>query len=140
MALDLAVVWRGSPGWFFASGPRQASGGGSTGVYSMTEQIGNVRVVLTLKDSPRSVTVGTTPMELGDHNVVLVDGVDDANGGKVIKSLRVDPAFVNPREIETVLGRSREVVEYLRCDLKLDNAAQQRVIDIFCGRLKGSSP
>jgi hypothetical protein len=135
MVLDLAVVWRGSPGWFYAPGPRQGSGGGSTNAYTMTEQIGNVRVELTVTDSPRSVMIGTTPVELGGHNVVLVDGVDDPAGFRVIKSLTIDPVFANRREIEAVLGRSPEVVAFLRCDLKLDKPAQQNMIDIFCGRL-----
>ena len=141
MTLDLAIVWRGSPGWFFAtSGDRQrsGSGGGTPTTYSMSEQYGNVRIEFTLKDLPRAVTIGDKSIDLGDHNVVLVDGVDDSGGARVIKTLKIDPAFANRREIEGVLGRSPEVVAFVRCDVKLDSAAQQKTIDIFCGRLKGS--
>ena len=139
MALDLAVVWRGSPGWFTVSSHGGSSGGSASGYHS-TQRYGNTEFGFTLKDSPRTVTIADKSIELGDHNVVLVDGVDDPGGLKVIKSLKVDPEFANRREIEAVLGRSQEVVTFLRCDLKLDNAAQQKMIDIFCGRLKGASP
>jgi hypothetical protein len=133
--LDLAVVWRGSPAWFFAAGERSSSGGGTSNSYSASQRFGNVEVYFTLKDSPRIVTIGETAINLGDNNVVLVDGVDAPGGSKVIKSLKIDPSFLHPREIQAVLGRSPEIVAFLRCDLKLDNVAQQKTIDIFCARL-----
>jgi hypothetical protein len=140
MLLDLAVVWRGSPGWFMVNshgGSSGGSGGGSGAGYRTAQRYGNVEVGFTLKDSPLIVTIGNNSIDLGDHNVVLVDGVDDPSGPKILKSLRIDPEFSNRRELEAVLGRSAEVVSFLRCDVKLDNPAQQRTIDIFCGRLKG---
>jgi hypothetical protein len=64
-------------------------------------------------------------VELGENNVVLVDGVDDPGAAKVAGLLRIGPEVPsrgrNP-DIEAALASSAAVMSFLRCDTQLPEA------------------
>jgi hypothetical protein len=127
--IDLVVVWRGSPGWFRSSTQRGSSGG-SAGKFQASVTYGDVRLDVALTTSPRVVTIQETPVPLDQKNVVLVDNVDSPSGPDVVKTLWVDPALADQHRIGPVLGRSPEIVAFLRCDVRL-----QEGIDVVLQKL-----
>ena len=136
--LDLLVLWRGSPGWFMKSGSQGSSGGGSsTGRRGVTVKYGGLHLHALFDGPERLAEIDGRKIPLDDHNVLLVDDVDSADGLKVVKTLRVDPTLADRNRPEIVIRRSPELIAYLRCDLKLPDARQQAMIDIICAQVIG---
>ena len=136
--LDLFVLWRGSPGWFMKSGSQGSSGGGSsTGRRGVTVKYGGLHLHALFDGPERLAEIDGRKIPLDDHNVVLVDDVDSADGLKVVKTLRVDPSLSDRTRPEIVIRRSPELVAYLRCDLKLPDARKQAMMDIICAQVIG---
>ncbi len=135
--IDLIVVWRGTPGWFRAS-PQGSSGGGGgrPATFHTTITYGTVRLSMSLTSNPRVATIQETRVPLQDHNVVLVDHVDSATGPEVVKTLTIDPSFTDPQRIGPVLGRSPEIVEFLRCGVRLESNLDT-VLQKLCAEVIG---
>jgi len=85
--LDLLVLWRGTPGWFFRGG--SSSGGGGIhggfaqwqGTHSMT--YGDVTLTMEFTSQSKNfdpastvVTILDRKIQLRDTNVILIDGAD----------------------------------------------------------------
>jgi hypothetical protein len=141
--LDLIVLWRGAPGWFMRGGPRRDSGGGGTDSFHSTARYGDVEVQVTLQTAKRIAEVQGQRVELGDANVILVDGVDTAGAAKVVRTLRIDPAVPLSQEgrprVEEVLRRSPEVLSFLQCETAMPDGKGQAMIDVICARVVGKS-
>jgi hypothetical protein len=139
--MDLLVLWRGSLGWALGELSSGASGGGGSGSRrGMTVRYGGRSLYAALDAAGvggRTAQIEDETIVLGDHNVVLVDGVDSASGPRVAKTLRVDATLTEPQRIDLVIARSPELVAYLRCDLKLPDPKQQAMMDVICARFAG---
>jgi hypothetical protein len=164
--LELLILWRGSPGWF-RKGSGDASGnggqggsmGGGPGPTIRSEWISQGGVNLTARFDPaaRKAWIQDKEVLLGDANVVLVDGVDTAEGPLVVQTLRIDPEYettvdllpggpvgrgprTRPRAVpvQTFIRRSPELVEFLQCDTRLPDASayEQQVFDMWCSWVK----
>ena len=120
--LELLVVWRGQPGWFTRVGPRTSSGGGSGSSFHSTSQFGDVELQLALDSSAHTAKIQGQSIDLGESNVVLVDGVGSADRVRVVAKLRVDPDVVllydGRPDIDAVLMRSADVVSFLQCEVQ----------------------
>lgn len=162
--LDLLVLWRGSPGWFWRAdgrgGQGSSSGGGGmlgrSGSEVRTEWLSHGGVNLNLRFEPasRRLWILDQPVTLDDANVVLVDGVDEPTGPRVVATVRIAPAYdaatdqppgmlsarppgapplqgVPP---QTFIRRSPELVAFLRCDVKAPDrsAMEQQALDMWC--------
>jgi hypothetical protein len=137
--IDLIVLWRGMPGWFSRGSSNGVSSGGSTGSFHSTIRYGGLDLQLELDSQARVAQVQGTRVDLGDSNVILVDGVDMPGGPVVVATLRVEPDLPQadngyPR-IEEVLRRSPQIVSYLGCDERLPDGLAQKMIDIICARI-----
>lgn len=140
--LDLLVLWRGSPGWFIQDG---RGGGGSAGGSSsrdgatvLTTRIHYGGVDLELRFDPlsRTAQVGGHQIALGDANVILLDAVDSLL--RVVGTRRVEPTIPESgRRIELVLRRSSELLEYLRCDVRLPDPKAQEQMEFLCAQVLG---
>ena len=121
----LVVLWRGQPGWTFrGSGP---SGGmsfeGSSGItpsgepfHSIAVVHGDIRLELEYGPRERTARVNGIPVLLPEgHDVILLDHVDEEP--EVVQTLSVGGEESEP--IETFLGRSQEIREFMRCDMPL---------------------
>ena len=140
--LDLIVLWRGAPGWFIGTS-QNSSGGGGADSFNSTARYGNVEVVVTLQTAKRIAEVQGQKVELGEMNVILVDGVDTASAAKVVGTLRIDPAVpLSPEgrpRVEEILRRSPEILSFLRCGTAMPDGKGQAMIDLICARVIGKS-
>jgi len=131
--LELMVVWRGTPGWFLKRGDNGSSGGGSGHSFSSTLRYGGTEVSFEFKGGePRRLVLSGVTLDLGDHNVVLVDHVDAATGPRVVKSLRLDPAIDTRNFIAPAIPSSADLVGFLQCDVKLESVGAQRTTGAVC--------
>ena len=85
----------------------------------------------------KSCEIQGKTVQLGDHNVVLVNVADSPEGVKIEKTLRVDPVLPSSRQIEVAIRRSPELIEFMGCDRKLPNPRQQATMDVMCARYSG---
>jgi hypothetical protein len=111
------VVWRGKPGWNRGS-PRSSSGGGSDSRFSSSATFGSVRVDFEFDRSRRIANVQGKRIEMGDANVVLVDGVDLPGATRIHKILRVEYAGDlqrGPAGPVRALAASPEILEFIGC-------------------------
>ena len=147
--LELLVLWRGSPGWFWRADGRGGGGSSSGGGGVLSPSRGEVRtewlsqggVNLNLRFEPvsRRLWILDQPVTLNDANVVLVDSVDAPAGPRVVATVRIDPTYdaatdqppgmlaARPRGApplqgvppQTFIRRSPELVAFLQCDVKM---------------------
>ena len=132
-SLSLLVLWRGGLGWFLKDGPRGSGGGMRQGSAAARVQYGGLNLTAELRLTPRTVVIqgANGPLDPGDANVILVDKVDGAL--KVVATLKIDPSMATNKQLEPVLKRSPQIVDFLQCDQKLsDPMVQSTVVDPIC--------
>jgi len=152
-ALQLLVLWRGSPGWFARGSGSGASGGGNCLVYHSTIRRGDLQLQVEFDSQTRLATISQAPLdpqtglatiqkeqiELRDQNVVLVDGIGDAKGPRIVGTLRVDPMLPpgrGPLNIGETLRQSQEIVSFLQCDTRIPDPLQ-KMAELVCTSVLG---
>ncbi len=136
--LALLVLWRGKPGWFLRrSESRTASVGGDDAEFTTTAKYGGIQLDLTIQWATNIARVQGKAVEISHGNVIFVDNIDDLHGANVVGTSSISPELPIPMRIEAALRRSREIIAFLRCDLRLDNPRTQAVFDKLCGELVG---
>jgi hypothetical protein len=146
-ALDLLVLWRGTPGWFMAGGGSGSSGGGASppsaghgqrGTEVQHISFGGLSLELRFDPGTSTAQIQDEVISLQDANVILVDEVDSAKGLRIAGTVRVDPQLPgSPGEIEAIVRRSPELFSFLRCDTRLPDPQAQQMIDLRCARMRG---
>jgi hypothetical protein len=119
--LLLLVLWRGPHRWY--RGNKRSHGGGSGTTFNSTESFKGGEVSFSFDTATRKATVqGRDVTMLPDKNVILVDGIDGADGGRVVSTLAIDASDldINIRHgfpgLVPLLSRSPEMVDFLQCD------------------------
>ena len=146
--LELLVLWRGSPGWFMKGGGGSSGGGGSAGstmgggpspmIRSSWISQGGVNLSVRLDPGARKAWIQENEIDLGDTNVILVDGVDSPAGPHVVRTLRIDPEYQTepkkPMPAQMFIRRSPELVEFLQCGVPVSGLQpyEQKVFDTWC--------
>ena len=93
-------------------------------------------------DDARVVTMMNQDLSLDSVNVVLVDFVDSANGPTIVGTQWIEPAAAADKPpavdaIASVVRRSPELFEYLRCDLTLpDDSMMRRIMPMLCSQMR----
>jgi hypothetical protein len=161
-ALELLVLWRGSPGWFMKGGGGSSSDGGSTGpmlggapghtIRSSWISQGGVNLSVRFDPAAQKAWIQDNEIDLRDANVILVDGVDSPTGPHVVRALRIDAVYETTVETlpggppglgrtrpmavpaQTFIRRSPELVEFLQCDATVPGLSEieQKVFDMWC--------
>jgi len=148
-ALVFLVLWRGSPGWFARGSASGASGGGDCRVYHTTIRRGDLQLQIEFDSQTRLATISQAllvpervatirkkAIELRDQNVILVDGVDEAQEPQIVGTLRVDPTLPpgrSPLNLGEMLRQSKEILSFLQCgDPRLADPLAQKAADIVC--------
>lgn len=152
--LEMLVLWRGSPGWFARGSGNGASGGGNCRLYHSTIRRGDLQLQVEFDSQTRLATISRAPLdpqtglatiqknqiELRDQNVVLVDGVDDAKGPRILGTLRVDPTLPPgrlPLNIGETLRQSQEILSFLQCDRREPDPLAQTMAARVCASVLG---
>ena len=146
--LELLVLWRGSPGWFLEGGQDGRSGsstwggtsaggpGGSQETVDHQVFLGGLTLNLQFNRRPRTARVQDIGVSLQNANVILVDQVDSREALTVVGTRWIDPQVSGaPVRIEQVLGRSSELVAFLRCNASLPDPLMQRMVQMICREL-----
>jgi len=148
--LDVAVFWRGTPGWFTAGDP---GGGTSTGLPDgrpgpMTEfiNVGSLRLEVQFDPGTGGVRIQDQSISSQNANVILVDEVDGAPGPRIVETMRVEPRFAGRFvDIDTVVRRHPALFPFLRCDAgfpdqpqhsRIEVAVWRQMTDLTCARLR----
>jgi hypothetical protein len=129
-ALDLLILWRGTPGWLFRAGGIGANASGRQGFGSntgtQTVWAGDRALTWTFDLTEKTLTILDQSFSLADVNVVLVDGADSPQGSRIVRALRIDPRYPGePMHFELAVRRSPELLEFLQCDAQLGDPRQQ---------------
>jgi hypothetical protein len=138
--LDLAVIWRGSPGWFMEGTGFSTSGGGTSASFQQTLTYGNQVLSLQfVRLTRRLVILDSDPMDLEEANVVLVDEVDNSQKIRVISKLRIPDKLTGPGELTVPFGRSQEIFEFLRCNVVVPKLTARPIVETLCRDLRAAN-
>ena len=137
--LELLILWRGTPGWW-ANGGKSSSGGrsGGRGTWSHRFSDGGYAFEISGDTDARTADILGKTYDLTKGNAILIDGVDSPGGPRVVGTLALDPRLPNggdPKQILRLLGRVKELREYLRCETPLPNPAPQARLAPLCALL-----
>jgi hypothetical protein len=139
LVLDLLVLWRGTPGWWLTEGPHSGSGGGTGTITRMVLSRGGRELTASFDARTHVANVQGKEITLNDANVVLVDGVDAADGLKIVRTMTVAPLMSAPPRIDTTILSSPDLIAYLRCDVRLPDARKQAIVDVVCSPFAGKA-
>ena len=143
LVLDLLVLWRGQPGWYFETSTQRGTAGSRTfgrglqGKVSSQEMYGNVTIAFEADFDRGSATIGANAVDLRRTNSVVIDGVDADR--RVSASIWVEPRLPLTGDWNLALARqSRDVREALRCDIPMAAAPAHNQVPVItvCERLK----
>ena len=133
--MQLAVLWRGTPGWFARGEGHQAASysEGNSRVFTATLEYGGIALSVVHEFGSTLARVQDKIVSLPPNtNVILVDNIDSAGGATFPDPVAIDPRLPagNPT-LASVFGRSPEVVSFLRCGVNTANEAASRVLNSY---------
>jgi hypothetical protein len=121
--LLLLVLWRGSPRWYSTN--KGSQGGGSGTMFSSTVSFEGGQVSVSFDTATKKALVqGKAVSMRPNKNVILVDGVDGARGGGVVRTLAIDTTGLKVGisngfpGLVPIFSRSPAIVEFLQCGAK----------------------
>jgi len=125
--MDLLVLWRGAPGWFNRTGGRATGGGGGyefggglKGSAYQYSTYGDVTIGIDANFDENRLKIGDETFPLDTVNIVFVDGVDEPGNRRVSATRWIDPKLPLVGDPNLVVARrSREVLDYLQCDIPM---------------------
>jgi len=141
--LDVAVFWRGTPGWYTAGDPAGQSGGatstalpdGRRGPETHFIGVGGLRLELQFDPETDRVRIQDQGISSATTNVILVDEVDGAAGPRIVGTVRVEPRFPGGFvDIDTVVRRHPALFPFLRCDASFPDQPQHSPIEVATWR------
>lgn len=141
-ALDLLILWRGTPGWLSRAGSIGGNGAGLQGFGSntgtQTVWAGDRALTWTFDLTGKTITILDQPFSLADVNVILIDDADGPQGSRLVRALQIDPRYsAAPPHFELAVRRSPELLQFLQCDTQLGDQRQQALTDLICARFTG---
>ena len=129
--LELVVLWRGAPGWFLGAGQGAKYSGGN-GSFTGLLEYGGLQLDFSYEASRRTARIQAKSVLLPEKaNVILVDGVDRGTAQTIAGTASVDSHFESSATFASLLGRSPEIVSFLRCDAGTSNENTNRRIRSF---------
>lgn len=135
--LDVAIVWRGRPGWFIEGPGHRESGGGTSTSYQQTITRGDTSVSFQFIFPTRQLTIlDGSPIDLKDANVVLVDHVTDPLKTAVVATLTIPSRLTGPGALIPPFGRSSEIFAFLQCDVEVPQPGARPILERLCRDLR----
>jgi hypothetical protein len=117
-------------------GPLRGRGGSGT-TFSESFAFGKIELDYSFDYSTRTAIIQEKKVELKSDNVVLVDRVDTASERAIVGTLRVADTIDDDRRIEPVLNSSPQILEFLRCDIRLDEPGRDAAVQRICAMILG---
>jgi hypothetical protein len=138
--LDLAIVWRGRPGWFMEGQGSRESGGGTSTMLQQTITRGETSLSFRFVFLSRQLTILDGPaIDLEDANVVLVDNVSDPRKTAVVMKLTIPSKLTGPGELVPPFGRSHEIFPFLQCEVEVPEPMARPVFERLCRDLRAAN-
>jgi hypothetical protein len=152
--LDVAVFWRGTPGWFTAGDPGAQSGGatsaglpnGRPGPQTHFVGVGGLSLQVQFDPGTGRVRIQDQTISSQSGNVILVDEVDGAAGPRIVETIRVEPQFRGGNvDVDAVVRRHPALFAFLRCESRFPDQPQhspievamwRQMTDLACARLR----
>jgi len=124
--LDLLMLWRGQPGWFYRSEGGRGSGGsadvgaGSKGRVSQYSTFGDVTIGFDADFDAAVVALEHTSVRLGQINTVVVDAVDGSAARRISATRWTEPRLPLVGDVNLELARrSSALLNDLQCDIPM---------------------
>lgn len=145
--LDVLILWRGRPGWFYRQshsgvgygGSSLDSGGWTRGHVSQFATYGDVTIGFDADFDAETVKIGEVILPIDRFNTVVVDAVDEPAARHISARRRTEPRLALTGEPNLELARrSPAFVTDLRCDEPMPvppPTPQVRVITV-CEKLR----
>lgn len=145
--LDLLIVWRGAPGWFYNRHVGRVGGGGfnrfgagTKGHVAMHQAYGNVTIDFEVDFDANNVSIGDQTVALGRRNTILVDNADRPGVHQISAMRWTAPRQPLGGDVNlTLVQRSRELLSDLQCEIPMPSPMSripQVPIITICEKLK----
>ena len=150
-ALDLFIIWRGSPGWF----QRRENGSGSQDVVrdfsggkdarvAQYRTYANVTIGFDADFAARTVRIDGETLSLTHDNTIVVDDVDMSHTRRIATTFRVETSLPSSGDTSFRLARkSARVRAAFQCTFPIPpphtsplSPAHQRTVPTVCERLR----
>jgi hypothetical protein len=132
--LQLLVLWRGTPGWFYGGRSRGSGGGG--GLIRHSASFGDIMLDVELQTEDRVARVQGQTLSLGNANVILVDDVDSGSP-RVLGTRTVDAqlsASGSPDVAGQIIRKSPDLLAFLKCDVVVPDPKLQPAAAALCAQ------
>jgi len=126
--MDLLILWRGRPGWFYrngsagvgSSGFSRDSGGWTRGRVSQHRDYGNVTIGFDADFDAETVKIDDAVLAIDRFNTIVVDAVDEPQSRQITSRRRTASRLPLIGEPNLELARrSPELLADLRCDVTM---------------------
>jgi hypothetical protein len=113
----------------------RTAGGGTSDSFQQTVVYGGANLHFRFVSSTRQfVFLDRAAVDLGDANVVLVDNATDVRKVAIVTKVKIPSKLTGPGELIEPFGRSKGILEFLRCEAKLPKASPS--IEAMCRDLR----
>jgi hypothetical protein len=126
--MDLLILWRGAPGWFYKKGNAGVGSGGfshdfggwTKGRVSQHRDYGDVTIGFDADFDAETVTIDDVVLRIDRFNTILVDAVDEPRSRQIASRRRTAPRLPLIGEPNVELARrSPELLDDLRCGVPM---------------------
>lgn len=130
----LLVFWRGRPGWWMTGPNGNASASVSDRTTTARAKYGDISLSVSFDAQSRVATLAGQKVALASNNVVIFDGIDSPEGGKVVKMMAAD-GTMEDRSFFAMVRRSPVLISFLQCDVGLPDPKADTMARQICSML-----
>ena len=148
--IDVVILWRGSAGWFQRGPSGQHGSGGSTVMGPATKghvvhhaTYGDIAISFDADFDTKTIKLGGRTIGLERVNTIFVDRIQESAAPRITVTGWTEPRLPLGGDRNLMLARrSREVRDYLQCDIPMPAGPTMRGIPLpqppvltVCGKL-----
>jgi hypothetical protein len=138
--LSLLVLWRGSPGWWLDPGAAasMASDHPRGQPLSVMHSVALNDRTWEMRLDPRTRTfqLQKQRVDIGNTNIVFIDGIDTAEGPRIVGGLALDLQFTDTPVSPFFIKQSPELFAFLQCDKPLPEPERQPMVERLCAEMR----
>jgi hypothetical protein len=138
--LSLLVLWRGSPGWWLqpsATATMESDRPVGQPQSVMHSVVANEQTwLMRLDPRTRTFQLQKQRVEIGNTNIVFIDGVDSGQGPRIVGGLALDLQFTDTPVSPFFIKQSPELFAFLECDKPLPEPERQEMVERLCAEMR----